>query len=176
MAPLFHTLSSWGFPPGFSGPQKSQGCGGIICENPGQVWKGLGRWQGHSPRWWAELGEPRSSGSRSLLTILGGDPRGRPSLWVWWRHLGQICPCPAQLLAWRVFSILFEGDNWPVAEPGQDHSLSLGPGLLLRPCTTLCSGLGMRTRQTHLVWGHADFWQPIAGDASSYDPVILRLF
>lgn len=60
-----------------------------------------------------------------MLTILVETPGERPSLWVRWQHLGQICPCPAQLLAQRVFSILFEGDNWPVAEPGQDHSFCL---------------------------------------------------
>lgn len=49
MAPLPYPVFL-GISPGFLEPQKSQGTGGIICENPGPgVWKGLGRWQGPQP-------------------------------------------------------------------------------------------------------------------------------
>lgn len=132
--------------------------------------EGLGRWQGADPRWWAELGEPKLQEADPCSPFLVETPGGRPSLWVWWRHLGQICPCPAQLLAhggYSVFCLVTTG-QWQ--SQGKTTALSLGPGLLLRPCTTSAQGsLTCADRQTHLIWGHADFWQPIAGDASSYD-------
>ena len=105
-----------------------------------------------------------------MLTILVETPGERPSLWVRWRHLGQICPCPAS--SWHggysLFCLKVTTGRWQ----SQNKTTAFVSGPRAPPATLhhpLLRAQHVRTRQTHLIWGHVDFWPPIAGDVSGYD-------
>lgn len=129
---------------------------------------------GHSPRWWAELGEPREAQEADPCSpfLVETPGEGLPCGYggdTWVRY------APAQPSSWHggysVFCLKVTTGQWQ----SQGKTTAFVSGPRAPPATLhhpLLRARHVRTRQTHLVWGHADFWQPIAGDASSYD----RLF